>query len=193
MSGRPARKKKLVRTKRLSDSDSSDHTGSVDGGGGSDATPTPSHALWPPLSRDSGTGMAEALNPKWRRAAVRAVELQAGSITAWPRHRTADLASTGDTDRHTSWLSDEPELCTAKLNGRFQESRKSSQVHPVSTHKSVFPAYSGNGKISDCISVLGEHDSVIPDVIPPVVPQVWGQESEVEDLLFGDPLVYVTF
>ena len=93
MSGRPARKKKLVRTKRLSDSDSSDNTSSVDGGGG--ATPnitgsaTPTLATWRP--RESG--MAEALNPKWRRAAVRAVELQAGSITAWPRHRTEDLAS----------------------------------------------------------------------------------------------------
>jgi len=140
MSGRPARKKKLVRTKRLSDSDSTDTT-SVDGGGG--ATPnitgsaTPTLATWRPRE----TGMAEALNPKWRRAAVRAVELQ--------------------------------------------ESRKANQVFPISNHKSVFPAYTGNGKIGS--SVTAEHTNVIPDVIPPALPEVTAEPIDLgggaQDLL----------
>ena len=64
----------------------------------------------------------------------------------------------------------------AKLNDHFQESRKVNQVFPVSNHKSVFPAYTGNGKIGS--GVIAEHTSVIPDVIPPALPEVASEPLE---------------
>jgi len=132
MSGRAARKKKLVRTKRLSDSDSSDHTSSVDGGGAATPSATPSLATWG-LGQP---GMADGINPKWRRAAVRAVELQ--------------------------------------------ESRKAGQVLPHPS--SVSQSYTGNGKIGDIVNA-----NVVPDVIPPVLPEVVskeGCEGEVQPPVF---------
>jgi len=181
MSGRAARKKKLVRTKRLSDSDSSDHTSSVDGGGAATPSATPSLATWG-LGQP---GMADGINPKWRRAAVRAVELQADSITAWPRHRAEDLASQPVCCQirpcyglsHQHGIS----LCAhGQGDGCFQESRKAGQVlpHPSSESQS----YTGNGKIGDIVNA-----NVVPDVIPPVLPEVVskeGCEGEVQPPVF---------
>lgn len=81
MSGRPQSKKRLVRTRRVSEQDSSDCN--------SDALQTPDTPPWPstrlmepPPSTSSDVQIppVSPLLSSWRRAAVRAVEIQANPI-----------------------------------------------------------------------------------------------------------------
>ena len=121
MSGRAARKKKLVRTRRLSDSDSSDTGTGADGGVG-DGGP-------------GGRGRAMGETPRWQRTAVRAVELQAGGGPARPGHNPAGLEDT-HVKISEGW---------AELDASFQESRSGRGVTSNKPGGFPYPGFLGNG------------------------------------------------
>ena len=131
MSGRPARKKKLVRTRRVSDSDSSADRRGADGGG---EVPREGH---PARGRGGREGVVSLMGEtaRWQRAAVRAVQIQGGhhglaSATSW-----SGAASVAEPPVNAS-------PC-AKLDVSFQESN--ARVVNSKGTPFPFPGFVSNG------------------------------------------------
>ena len=167
MSGRAARKKKLVRTRPVSESDSSGPEIADVGAGEGPALPR--LGPWEPQ------GMGEAA--RWQRAAVRAVDLKAGQIS---------LAS------GTSWVGPAPGggntkvPSRAKLDASFQENHKAavgqSGNQPAQKSGFPFPGFLGNGTrrvsvgeahVTAVVGSEGEEGSP-----PPPPPPDWSDPPE---------------
>ena len=133
MSGRAARKKKLVRTRPVSESDSSGPE-IADVGAGSEGPALPRIGPWDAACQ----GMGEA--PRWQRAAVRAVDLKAGQISSASGTSWVGPAPGGGNTKVPS---------RAKLDASFQENHKAAvgQSGNQAAQKSgfPFPGFLGNG------------------------------------------------
>jgi len=256
-----SKKSRLVRTRRLSDSDSSSTE--------TDARPAPATPSWPPSTcRMSGPGEpSSSVSPvvtSWRRAAVRAVEIQESKRSPAAHvinNNTRDKVITGNGQYESS---DEggvvipPDVIPGPGSAptvTWSDPRDtwSDPREHASNHGSTCPTRDGGGDTEDtesCRSSVSTHSSVLVDMgkvvgvlrsypgvddhvldddednigsasdfdlsddnflseSPPpssatardssarvcatCAQEAKGQESELEDSLFGDPLVYATF
>ena len=169
MSGRAARKKKLVRTRPVSESDSSGPE-IADVGAGSEGPALPRIGPWDAACQ----GMGEAA--RWQRAAVRAVDLKAGQISSASGTSWVGPAPGGGNTKVPS---------RAKLDASFQENHKSAvgQSGSQPAHKSgfPFPGFLGNGtrRVSvgeaHVTAVVGSEGEGSP---PPPPPPDWSDPPD---------------